>query len=266
MMKCRLTASAVLPGDSRHGAQHAKVTVSAARLCYLRNLSLSPGAFAINDLYPTAQSGDLEVRVKESDGSVRSLPNHTHGPLCSREGRSKFSLSAGRYHLSQHQVGSPQFVQGTLFYGLPAEFTLYGGTQLAQDYQAWALGIGRGFGELGSLGSDVTWPILRPLIDTTPDIHCASSIKRILPRRGPRSASPAIATPPAAIMASARLTPRKPERATGQQASTRRDPVAQSFGAVSSPAISAYSQTYWHSNSNDETVHLWFYSAWKGVG
>ncbi len=80
-----------------------------------------------------------------------------------REGRSKFSLSAGRYHLSQHQVRSPQFVQGTLFYGLPAEFTLYGGTQLAQDYQAWALGIGRGFGELGSLGSDVTGPILRPL-------------------------------------------------------------------------------------------------------
>jgi outer membrane usher protein len=34
---------------------------------------------------------------------------------------------------------------------------------------------------------------------------------------------------------------------------------------MSSLAISAWSQTYWHSNSNDETVHLGFYSAWKGV-
>lgn len=47
---------------------------------------------------------------------------------------------------------SPEFLQGTLFYGLTAGFTLYGGTQLARDYQAWALGTGRGFGEFGSLG------------------------------------------------------------------------------------------------------------------
>ena len=27
----------------------------------------------------------------------------------------------------------------------------YGGSQLAQDYQSWALGVGRGFGELDRL-------------------------------------------------------------------------------------------------------------------
>lgn len=56
---------------------------------------------------------------------------------------------------------SPEFLQGTLFYGLTAGFTLYGGTQLARDYQAWALGLGRGFGEFGSLGGDVTQAVTR---------------------------------------------------------------------------------------------------------
>ena len=35
------------------------------------------------------------------------------------------------------------------------------GTQLARDYQAWALGLGRGFGEFGSLGGDVTQAVTR---------------------------------------------------------------------------------------------------------
>ncbi len=55
-----------------------------------------------------------------------------------REGRGKFSLSAALP--LRESVRSPEFLQGTLFYGLTAGFTLYGGTQLAQDYQAWALG------------------------------------------------------------------------------------------------------------------------------
>ncbi|WP_163484320.1 fimbria/pilus outer membrane usher protein, partial [Klebsiella pneumoniae] len=61
-------------------------------------------------------------------------------PFMLREGRGKFSLSAGRYHSGADTVRSPEFLQGTLFYGLSAGFTLYGGTQLAQDYQSWALG------------------------------------------------------------------------------------------------------------------------------
>ena len=35
---------------------------------------VAPGAFAITDLYPTAQSGDLEITVRESDGSERNFP------------------------------------------------------------------------------------------------------------------------------------------------------------------------------------------------
>ncbi len=122
---------------------------------------VSPGAFAISDLYPTSQSGDLEVKVTESNGAVRTFTQpYSAVPYMLREGRGKFSLSVGRYH-SGESVRSPEFLQGTLFYGLTAGFTLYGGTQLARDYQAWALGLGRGFGEFGSLGGDVTQAVTR---------------------------------------------------------------------------------------------------------
>ncbi len=246
---------------------NAKVTVSQHGYVIYETF-VSPGAFAINDLYPTAQSGDLEVQVKESDGSVRSFTQpYSTVPFMLREGRSKFSLSAGRYHSSQHQVRAPQFVQGTLFYGLPAEFTLYGGTQLAQDYQAWALGIGRGFGELGSLGSDVTWANTA----TPSDRHYAGHSLRVQYQKDFASTGTSFS------LASYRYSSGSyygfSEANALESQSERLDnkrqreeiSVAQSFGAVSSLAISAYSQTYWHSNSNDETVHLGFYSAWKGV-
>lgn len=140
---------------------NAKVTVSQHGYVIYETF-VSPGAFAISDLYPTSQSGDLEVKVTESNGSVRTFTQpYSAVPYMLREGRGKFSLSAGRYHSGADSVRSPEFLQGTLFYGLSAGFTLYGGTQLAQDYQSWALGVGRGFGEFGSLGGDVTQAVTR---------------------------------------------------------------------------------------------------------
>jgi outer membrane usher protein len=77
---------------------NAKVTISQHGYVIYETF-VSPGAFAINDLYPTAQSGDLEVQVKESDGSVRTFTQPFSAvPFMLREGRVKFSLSAGRYH------------------------------------------------------------------------------------------------------------------------------------------------------------------------
>ena len=112
---------------------NAKVTISQHGYVIYETF-VSPGAFAINDLYPTAQSGDLEVQVKESDGSVRTFTQPFSAvPFMLREGRVKYNLSAGRFRSAQRQGQSPTFLQGTLFYGLPAEFTLYGGSQLAQE-------------------------------------------------------------------------------------------------------------------------------------
>ncbi|HCL6069146.1 TPA: fimbrial biogenesis outer membrane usher protein, partial [Klebsiella pneumoniae] len=53
---------------------NAKVTVSQHGYVIYETF-VSPGAFAISDLYPTSQSGDLEVKVTESNGAVPTRPN-----------------------------------------------------------------------------------------------------------------------------------------------------------------------------------------------
>lgn len=151
--------------------------------------------------------------MTESNGAVRTFTQpYSAVPYMLREGRGKFSLSAGRYH-SGESVRSPEFLQGTLFYGLTAGFTLYGGTQLARDYQAWALGLGRGFGEFGSLGGMSPRPSpVRRRASAIRAIRCALSIRKILSARALRSASPAIATRQAAITILPKPAPLKAPR------------------------------------------------------
>lgn len=246
---------------------NAKVTISQHGYV-IYEAFVSPGAFAINDLYPTAQSGDLEVQVKESDGSVRTFTQPFSAvPFMLREGRVKFSLSAGRYHSGQSQTPSPTFLQGTLFYGLPAEFTLYGGSQLAQDYQSWALGVGRGFGELGSLGGDATWANTK----TPSGKRSAGHSLRVQYQKDFAGTGTSFS------LASYRYSSggyydfseaNALESRNGlvdNKRSREEISVSQAFGGMSSLAISAWSQEYWHRQSRDETIHLGFYSAWRGV-
>ncbi len=180
---------------------NAKVTVSQHGYVIYETF-VSPGAFAISDLYPTSQSGDLEVKVTESNGAVRTFTQpYSAVPYMLREGRGKFSLSVGRYHSGGESVRSPEFLQGTLFYGLTAGFTLYGGTQLARDYQAWALGTGPRFWRVRIAGRGMSprpSPVRRRA-SAIRAIRCALSIRKILSARALRSASPAIATRQAAI-------------------------------------------------------------------
>ncbi len=115
------------------------------------------GAFVINDLYPQTFSGDLEVRVKEADGSTRifTVP-YSSVPLLQREGRLRYGITAGRYRHSSDSYGDPQFVQGTLLWGLPHNMTAYGGTQLAENYRALLLGTGVNMGAWGAVSADIT--------------------------------------------------------------------------------------------------------------
>ena len=68
---------------------------------------------------------------------------------------SRFEITAGRYDggVTLHSREAP-FVLGTLIYGLPHNFTLYGGTLVADDYLSAAGGIGLSMGSLGALSAD----------------------------------------------------------------------------------------------------------------
>ncbi|HDH1793650.1 long polar fimbrial outer membrane usher protein [Klebsiella quasivariicola] len=118
---------------------------------------VAPGAFAISDLYPTSGSGDLEVTIKEADGSERTfIQPFSAVPIMQREGRLKYALTAGKYRSGNSDSDEPEFGQITAIYGLPNAITIYGGTLYSEDYQSGAAGLGFGLGELGSVSADIT--------------------------------------------------------------------------------------------------------------
>ena len=99
-------------------------------------------AFAINDLYPTSSSGDLNVEVKESDGTISSYSvPYSAVPVLQREGTVKYAATAARYRSNSDQQEDTNFVRNA-YLGLPKGFTVYGGTQLTEKYSAFALGTG----------------------------------------------------------------------------------------------------------------------------
>ncbi|MFL1548046.1 fimbria/pilus outer membrane usher protein [Pseudomonas sp. D47] len=118
---------------------------------------VAPGAFAISDLYPSASSGNLDVTIREADGSERTFVQPFSAvPIMQREGALKYSIASGRYRSQSPNIATPNFVQSSITYGLSSALTLYTGTQLADNYQSLLIGAGVGLGEWGSLSLDVT--------------------------------------------------------------------------------------------------------------
>lgn len=116
-----------------------------------------PGAFIINDLYPTSSSGDLLVTIKEAGGSERTFVQpFSNVPVMQREGRLKYSFTVGEYRSQTDDGQEPMLGQATLIYGLAHDMTAYGGFQTSEDYNSVAFGMGFGLGELGSISLDAT--------------------------------------------------------------------------------------------------------------
>lgn len=126
--------------------------------------TVAPGAFEISDLASTGSAGDLEVTVKEADGSEQhmSLP-YASLPVLQREGRFKYSFTGGQYRSYDSRTDRTPFVQGTGVYGLPWEMTVYGGLQNAgYKYQSFALGMGKNIGNWGAFSADVIHSVAIP--------------------------------------------------------------------------------------------------------
>ncbi|MFO6296573.1 fimbria/pilus outer membrane usher protein [Rahnella selenatireducens] len=117
---------------------------------------VAPGAFEITDMFPTGGSGDLNVTVKEADGSEQNfIVPFASVPVLQREGHLKYSLTAGQYRSYNSSVEKTPLVQGTAIYGLAHGFTLYGGVQQSSKYQSLAMGVGKNLGDIGAISTDV---------------------------------------------------------------------------------------------------------------
>ncbi|AWF09395.1 type VII secretion system (T7SS), usher family protein [Escherichia coli MP021552.11] len=115
------------------------------------------GAFEINDLYPSSNSGDLEVTIEESDGTQRRfIQPYSSLPMMQRPGHLKYSATAGRYRADANSDSKePEFAEATAIYGLNNTFTLYSGLLGSEDYYALGIGIGGTLGALGALSMDI---------------------------------------------------------------------------------------------------------------
>lgn len=134
----------------------AKVSIQQNGYTIYQN-TVSPGPFEITDLSPTQNSGDLTVIVEEENGEKRSfLVPYSTIPLLQREGRYKYEVIAGELRSGNSLKSTPTFVQGSLIQGLAQGYTVYGGTQLTDKYQAYTFGFGKNLGKYGAISLDGT--------------------------------------------------------------------------------------------------------------
>nr|WP_260441631.1 fimbria/pilus outer membrane usher protein [Serratia fonticola] len=134
----------------------------------LYETTVTPGEFLINDLYPTGYGGNLDVTVRESDGTEQtfSVPYASVAQLL-RPGSSRYSITGGEVR-SDNLREKPALYQATYQLGLTNAITGYGGLQVSQDYYALQLGTAVGT-PIGALAFDVTQA--RTHLDNSTDVN-----------------------------------------------------------------------------------------------
>ncbi|MGC3964351.1 MAG: fimbria/pilus outer membrane usher protein [Rhodocyclaceae bacterium] len=120
--------------------------------------TVPPGPFVIDDLYPTQNSGDLQVEVTESDGQVRSFVVPYAAVADSlRPGLSRYAIHVGRTNVPYIGAKDAAFSQATYEHGVSNEVTLNGGAQFASNgYWSFAAG-GVHASRFGALGANVAY-------------------------------------------------------------------------------------------------------------
>lgn len=118
-------------------------------------ITVAPGPFEINDLYPTNFEGNLRLIVTEADGRQTStdIP-YAAVPNSVRAGMSNYSISLGR--TDQKNSLDTTFADLDYEYGLNNNITINAGARVAEHYQALAMGGVYG-NTFGALGTNVTY-------------------------------------------------------------------------------------------------------------
>nr|WP_154325390.1 fimbria/pilus outer membrane usher protein [Pantoea sp. 201603H] len=114
---------------------------------------INPGPYNIDNLNSVGSSGDYEVELTSDQGLVtRYIVPYSSLPNLLRHRRYNYSVSAGQLDISYAEKS--KFLQGTFGYGLPLDTTVYTGYQIADDYAAFGLGLGKDMGNIGALSLD----------------------------------------------------------------------------------------------------------------
>ncbi|WP_193163816.1 fimbria/pilus outer membrane usher protein [Enterobacter ludwigii] len=162
-----MSSDAMIPGTMNGFApvvtgiarSNARVTVTQNGYT-IYQANVAPGPFRFDDLSGSGTSGDLQVSITESDGSVHGyrLP-YSSLPVMQRQGQLRYEVAAGEYytgHGGYDATGTPGFGMLTAIYGLTSAITVYGGGIGANGYQSVALGAGLSILDYGAVSLDAT--------------------------------------------------------------------------------------------------------------
>ncbi|WP_196208222.1 fimbria/pilus outer membrane usher protein [Citrobacter sp. Res13-Sevr-PEB04-36] len=138
------------------GVARSNATVIIKQNGYVIYQSAVPqGAFALSDLNTTSSGGDLDVTIKEEDGSEQHFTQpYASLAILKREGQTDVDVSIGE--LRDQSNFTPDVLQAQVLHGFRAGITLYGGVQAAEDYASAALGMGKDMGSFGAISVDIT--------------------------------------------------------------------------------------------------------------
>ncbi|CAM6255635.1 fimbrial biogenesis usher protein [Citrobacter sedlakii] len=249
---------------------------------------VAPGAFAIDDLFPTSSSGDLTVEIKEKDGSLTTYTvPYSAVPLLQREGRIKYALTVANYRTSNDQQEQSPFGQGTIIWGAPHGLTLYGGTQISQRYRSQAVGAGINMGGWGAVSADITHA-KSTLIDDSQ--HSGHSLRLLYAKSlndlgtnfqllGYRYSTSGYYTFEDTTYQSMSGYKNDPEESEDNDRPrwfdyynlyyTKRGKIqvniSQQLGKTGSMYLNGSQQTYWHTDSKDTLVQLGYNTTWHDI-
>lgn len=121
----------------------------------IASTTVAPGAFQLDDLYPTGYGSDLDVVITEADGRTKTIVvPYTSVPQMLREGTTRFAVAAGQ--VAETSVAATPFIfQATIQRGITTNSTLYGGMTTSNSYVAGLLGAAVN-APVGAISLDVT--------------------------------------------------------------------------------------------------------------
>jgi outer membrane usher protein len=151
MLESQFTYSPVIRGIAKTNAR--LIVRQQGNVIYSK--TITPGNFAIDDLYTGQIGSDLEVTVEESDGTVqRFTVPYTALPNMIRPDATRYSLSFGEYRGSYGAARKPLVGTLSLERGFDA-FTLNSSALGSENYQSFALGTAWNAGKIGAFSFDV---------------------------------------------------------------------------------------------------------------
>lgn len=236
---------------------------------------VAPGPFSIRDLYPIGSSGDLQVNIREEDGSERTFTYpYSSLPVMLRAGGMKYEVTAGEYNGNLTRASKrAKFILGSLIYGLPYDTTLYGGSLFSKDYFSGVIGTGISLGYFGALSIDMTHASASFLSgDKKEGQSFRIKYSKSLTSTGTNVDLTALRYSTRHFFSFSDFNNNNYELREGvapwlglRQRSSFRTAISQSFGIYGSMYLSGSKTDYWDSNTETTQLSTGYNNSFKGI-